>query len=89
MREPPADTDTIPAGYMTPPKARPCQTEVRTHAKFAAPLHEMHPAFSTPPMAPRHILEDGVLSYCQACMDTPNCWCRNGMMRMTARWKAA
>lgn len=30
MQEPAADTDGIPAGYITPLKARPCKTEVRT-----------------------------------------------------------
>ena len=28
VQEPPADSDLIPAGYMTPPRARPCHAEV-------------------------------------------------------------
>ncbi len=87
MREPAADADTIPAGYITPPKARPGQTEVRTHVKTAA-LHHMHLAFSAPPM-PDMSLKTVSKSYLQACGDTPSFWCRNGKMWMMAQWKAA
>ena len=76
MQEPSIDAHTIPAGYLTPPKARPSKTEVRI--LFWACSFTENPSGCLPHDSPYDIHSDDLAvcleRYLEAHVDIPDHW---------------